>query len=58
MTRPASRRTFIRNGFLTAAAVTAAGAAGAELISHGTLPGRTILDKLAGACSVTAPPAP
>jgi hypothetical protein len=58
MTRPASRRTFIRNGFLTAAAVTAAGAAGAELISHGTLPGRAILDKLDGACSVTAPPAP
>jgi predicted esterase len=58
MTRPASRRTFIRNGLLTAAAFTAAGAAGAELISRGTLPGRTILEKLDGACSVPAPPAP
>jgi S-formylglutathione hydrolase FrmB len=58
MTRPASRRTFIRNGLLTAAAFTAAGAAGAELISRGTLPGRSILDKLDGACSVPAPPAP
>ena len=46
MTRPASRRTFIRNGLLTAAAFTAAGAAGAELISRGALPGRTILEKL------------
>ena len=58
MTRPASRRTFIRNGLLTAAAFTAAGAAGAELIARGALPGRTILDKLDGACSVPAPPVP
>jgi hypothetical protein len=58
MTRPASRRTFIRNGLLTAAVFTAAGAAGAELISRGTLPGRTVLDELDGACSVPAPPVP
>ncbi len=58
MTRPASRRTFIRNGLVTAAAVTAAGAVGAELISRGALPGRTALDELDGACSVPAPPAP
>jgi enterochelin esterase-like enzyme len=58
MTRPATRRTFIRNGLLTAAVFTAAGAVGAELISRGTLPGRTVLDELDGACSVPAPPVP
>jgi enterochelin esterase-like enzyme len=58
MTRPAPRRTFIRNGFLTAALFTAAGAAGAELVSRGALPGRTILEKLDGACSAAAPAVP
>jgi enterochelin esterase-like enzyme len=58
MTRPATRRTFIRNGLLTAAVFTAAGAVGAELISRGTLPGRTVLDELDGACSVPAPLVP
>jgi enterochelin esterase-like enzyme len=58
MTRPATRRTFIRNGLLTAVVFTAAGAVGAELISRGTLPGRTVLDELDGACSVPAPPVP
>ena len=38
---------------------TAAGAAGrAELISRGTLPGRTVLEELDGACSVPDPPVP
>ena len=45
-------------GCLTAAVFTAAGAAGAELISRGVLPGRTVLEKLDGACSVPAPPVP
>lgn len=58
MNRPATRRTFIRNGLVTAALFTAAGAVGAELISRGTLPGRTVLDELDGACSVPAPPVP
>jgi predicted esterase len=58
MIRPASRRTFIRNGLVTAAVFTAAGAVGAELIARGTLPGRSVLDKLDGACSVPAPPVP
>ena len=53
-----SRRTFITNGCLIAAAFTAAGAAGAELVSRGVLPGRTELEKLDGACSVPAPPVP
>ncbi len=58
MTRPATRRTFIRNGLLTVAAFTAAGAAGAELVSRGALPGRAVLERLDGACSVPAPPVP
>ena len=58
MTRPTTRRTFIRNGLLTVALFTAAGAAGAELISRGTLPGRTVLEELDGACSVPDPPVP
>jgi pimeloyl-ACP methyl ester carboxylesterase len=58
MTRPASRRTFIRNGLAIAALFTAAGAAGAELVSRGDLPGRTVLEKLDGACSVAAPAVP
>ncbi len=33
-----------------------AGAAGLELISHGVLPGKTVLDTLDGACSVPSPP--
>jgi pimeloyl-ACP methyl ester carboxylesterase len=48
----------IRNGCLIAALFTATGAAGAELVSRGVLPGRTVLEKLDGACSVTAPPVP
>ena len=52
------RRTFITNGCLTAVAFIAAGAAGAELVSRGVLPGRAVLEKLDGACSVPAPPVP
>jgi enterochelin esterase-like enzyme len=58
MTRPASRRTFIRNGVAFAALFTAAGAVAAELVSRGDLPGRSVLDKLDGACSVAAPAVP
>jgi len=36
--------------------VVAAGAVGAELISHGELPGKALLDELDGACSVFVPP--
>ncbi|HEX5301594.1 MAG TPA: alpha/beta hydrolase-fold protein [Streptosporangiaceae bacterium] len=52
------RRTFITNGCLIAAAFAVTGAAGAELVSRGVLPGRTVLEKLDGACSVPAPPVP
>ena len=39
-----------------AAAVIAGAATGAELISHGVLPGKTVLDTIDGACSVASPP--
>jgi pimeloyl-ACP methyl ester carboxylesterase len=48
------RRLFIRAGLASAAAV-AAGAAGVELVSHGVLPGKSMLDRLDGACSVPVP---
>jgi enterochelin esterase-like enzyme len=53
-----SRRTFITNGCLIAAAFAVTGAVGAELVSRGVLPGRAVLEKLDGACSVPAPAVP
>jgi len=41
---------------LAPALLAGAGAAGLELVSRGVVPGRTLLDKLDGACSVPAPP--
>jgi enterochelin esterase-like enzyme len=43
-------------GLGSVAAVVAAGAAGVELVSHGVLPGKQVLDQLDGACSVPRPP--
>ena len=48
------RRLFIRAGLVSVAAV-AAGAVGVELVSRGVLPGKSMLDTIDGACSVTAP---
>ena len=54
--RPAwTRRRMLTLG-LAPALVAGAGAAGLELVSRGVVPGRTLLDKLDGACSVPAPP--
>jgi S-formylglutathione hydrolase FrmB len=39
-----------------AAIVVAAGAGGVELISHGVLPGKSELNQIDGACSVSSPP--
>ena len=49
------RRLFLRYTLASVAAVAAAGVAGVELVNHGVLPGRSLLDKLDGACSVPAP---
>lgn len=52
--RRPSRRLFLGAG-LGVAALAAAGAAGAELVDHGVLPGKSRLDAIDGACNV--PPA-
>jgi S-formylglutathione hydrolase FrmB len=41
---------------LAPAAVVAAGVTGIELVAHGVLPGRAVLEELDGACSVPGPP--
>jgi enterochelin esterase-like enzyme len=51
-----SRRRILTAGLAGVAAVVAAGAAGVDLVSHGVLPGQQVLDRIDGACSVTAPP--
>jgi len=43
-------------GLAPAAVLACAGVGGAELVSRGVLPGRTLLDRLDGTCSVPAPP--
>jgi len=52
---------FTRRQFLFAAGaglgvVVAAGLGAAELVDHGVLPGKSVLDRLDGACSVSVPP--
>ncbi len=49
------RRLFLRCTVASVVAVAAAGAAGAELVSRGMLPGKGMLDEIDGACSVPGP---
>ena len=49
------RRHFLRYTLASVAAVAVAGAAGAELVDRGVLPGKGMLDRLDGTCSVPAP---
>lgn len=51
-----TRRRVLTSGFATAAALAGAGIGGVELVSRGVLPGRTVLEKLDGACSAPSPP--
>jgi len=51
-----SRRRLLRVGIGGLAGVAAAGAAGTELVAHGILPGKQVLDLIDGACSVSVPP--
>jgi enterochelin esterase-like enzyme len=51
-----SRRRVLTFGLAPLAVLACAGIGGAELVSRGVLPGRTLLDELDGACSVPAPP--
>ena len=50
------RRRVLALGLGGAAAVMAGGVAGVELVSHGVLPGKNVLDQIDGACSVPVPP--
>ena len=47
-----SRRSLLRWGLGAAAGVVVAGAVGVELVDHGVLPGKSVLDDLDGACDV------
>jgi len=49
-----SRRRFVAYGLGSVAFVGAAGVAGLELVSHGVLPGQSLLDQFDGACTVPA----
>jgi enterochelin esterase-like enzyme len=49
------RRLFLSYGLGSMAAVAVAGVVGAELVSRGDLPGKSVLDDLDGACSVPVP---
>jgi pimeloyl-ACP methyl ester carboxylesterase len=50
-----SRRRFLTWGLGGAAVVVAGGAGGLELVSHGVLPGKDVLDQIDGACAVAGP---
>lgn len=50
------RRFILTSSLRGLAVVVAAGAGGFELVSRGVLPGKSTLDRLDGACSVSGPP--
>src|SRR5262245_34058336 len=50
------RRRVLALGLGGAAAVLAGGVTGVELVAHGVLPGKAMLDRVDGACSVPVPP--
>jgi enterochelin esterase-like enzyme len=54
--RTLTRRRVLAFGLAPAVAVVAAGVTGVELVSHGVLPGKAMLDQFDDACSVPAPP--
>jgi len=51
-----TRRRVLTLGLAPAAVLVGAGIAGVDLVSRGVLPGRSMLEKLDGACSVASPP--
>lgn len=50
-----SRRQVLRAGLGGVAVIGAGGAAAVELVAHGVLPGKHLLDQIDGACSLPAP---
>ena len=51
-----TRRRVLAFGLAPAAVLVGGGIAGVDLVSRGVLPGRSMLDKLDGACAVAAAP--
>ncbi len=51
-----TRRRVLTLGLAPAAVLVGAGIAGVDLVSRGVIPGRSMLDRLDGACSVPSPP--
>lgn len=51
-----SRRRVLTRSLGGLAGLVVAGAVGSELVEHGVLPGKQVLDQLDGACTVAAPP--
>jgi S-formylglutathione hydrolase FrmB len=51
-----SRRRVLTVGLGSLAGLAVAATVGVELVSHGVVPGKDVLDQLDGACSVAAPP--
>jgi pimeloyl-ACP methyl ester carboxylesterase len=50
------RRAVLKVGFGGMIGVAAAGVGGVELVNHGVLPGKQLLDRIDGVCSVPVPP--
>jgi pimeloyl-ACP methyl ester carboxylesterase len=53
--RVVSRRRVLGYGLAGVGTLLGLGAVGAELVDHGVLPGKLVLDELDGACSIAAP---
>ncbi|MDR2987616.1 MAG: esterase family protein [Nocardiopsaceae bacterium] len=51
-----TRRQLIGTGLGAIVGIAAAGAGGVELVAHGVLPGKGLLNRIDGACSVPSPP--
>jgi pimeloyl-ACP methyl ester carboxylesterase len=54
--RPLTRRQLIGTGIGGFAALAVAGAGGVELMAHGVLPGKGLIDQIDGECAVPSPP--
>jgi enterochelin esterase-like enzyme len=54
--RRLTRRQLIGTGLGAFAGLAAAGAGGVELVAHGVLPGKGLLDQIDGSCTVPSPP--
>jgi len=56
LSRRLSRRALLRASLGGVVGIAAVGAGGLELVAHGVLPGKQLLDQIDGACQVPGPP--